>query len=119
MRLLIWDLAGGEKFTGLHSSYLQGAGGAILVCDLTRSQTVDILQEYKERLQEISPQAKLIVVGNKVDLYEGDNVIDKINQISQAYNAPFFITSAKTGQGVEKSFKLLAENMADNMNSKE
>jgi len=37
LNMLIWDLAGSEEFSGVQSSYLQGAQGAILVCDLTRS----------------------------------------------------------------------------------
>ena len=42
VKLLIWDLAGGEDYT--QSSYLMGAAGALLVCDVTRADTLTVYE---------------------------------------------------------------------------
>lgn len=41
LNLLIWDLVGGNEFSRREIGYLVGAAGALLVCDLTRLETVD------------------------------------------------------------------------------
>ena len=36
LTLMLWDLAGSEEFGRVRASYLRGAVGAVLVCDVTR-----------------------------------------------------------------------------------
>ena len=110
VNLLVWDLAGSEEFTGVQSSYLQGASGALLVCDLTRLGTFDVLDTYARRMREINPRAVLAIAGNKVDL-EGQREITskKLAELADAIGAIWFVTSAKTGDGVEKAFGDMAE----------
>ena len=55
--LLIWDMAGSEDFSGVRNNYLQGASGALLVCDLTRANTLDSLTNYTRPLRQTSPKA--------------------------------------------------------------
>ena len=40
LKFLIWDLAGGDDFTQVGNNYLRGAKGALIVCDLTRAETL-------------------------------------------------------------------------------
>ena len=40
VNLLVWDLEGKTKFKAITPSYLKGASGAIVVGDLTRSDTI-------------------------------------------------------------------------------
>jgi small GTP-binding protein len=110
VNLLIWDLAGGEDFTGVQTNYLQGSSGALLVCDLTRALTLDPLKKYGHRLREVNPRAALIIAGNKVDLTEQREIEDEeIVDLADLLDANWFITSAKTGDHVEKAFTSLAE----------
>lgn len=112
VRLLIWDLAANEKFNGTRASYLKGAAGALLVCDLTRPQTLQSLQKYYQRLREVIPQASVLMLGNKLDLIPKES--QTINQIfitASEYKIPYSITSAKTGDGVENAFIKLVEGM--------
>ena len=56
INLLIWDLVGGEFLAETtERNYMRGASGALLVCDLTRLNTLDILPEYLTRLKTINP----------------------------------------------------------------
>jgi small GTP-binding protein len=112
VRLLIWDLAASEKFNGTRTSYLKGTAGALLVCDLTRPQTLHNLSKYYQRLREVSPQTTVFILGNKSDLLLEE--IKTINQIAvkaSEYNIPYGITSAKTGEGVENAFINLVDGM--------
>ena len=40
LTLMVWDLAGSQGTTPIAASYLRGAVGAVLVCDLTRGHHV-------------------------------------------------------------------------------
>ena len=48
MSMLIWDLAGSTGFNSIsNSSYMQGTAGAVIVCDITRRETLAIFSEYR------------------------------------------------------------------------
>ncbi|MDD2921497.1 MAG: GTP-binding protein [Anaerolineales bacterium] len=107
--LIIWDVAGSEEFNGKHTSYLQGASAALLVCDLTRSDTLLTLQKYAQRMKEIEPNSSFVVLANKNDLTDQFEIsADEVASFAAGINAPWFFTSAKTGEQVETSFAQLA-----------
>ncbi len=108
--LMLWDLAGSEEFDSVRTSYLRGAAGAILVCDLTRPATLDTLSVYAAELCRVNPQARLVVAANKGDLTAEHQLTEaQVAQQAAALSAPYFITSAKTGANVEAAFRLLGE----------
>ncbi|MBN1641784.1 MAG: GTP-binding protein [Anaerolineae bacterium] len=108
LNMMLWDLAGSEEFSTLRASYLRGTAGAILVCDLTRVQTLDSLAPYAAGLYQISPGVPIIVAANKRDLVEGQQVTAvQVEQAAAAIHAPYYLTSAKTGQDVEAMFRHL------------
>lgn len=110
LNLLIWDLAGGNDFSKAGSSYLRGAVAALIVCDLTRPETLAGYQFYTDQIRALNPDAILIFAGNKVDL-EDERVIDEVElrALSQQLGGHYLDTSAKTGFQVEAAFRLLAE----------
>jgi small GTP-binding protein len=103
--LMVWDTAGGESFGSVTKSYYRGSGGALLVCDLTRSDTLASLTRYAEDFREVNPGASLVLVGNKADL-DGQRVIsnEQIAAAANANQAAWFVSSAKTGAQVEDAF---------------
>jgi small GTP-binding protein len=112
--LLIWDLAGSQEFHSLQSSYLRGASGAILVCDLTRPATLDSLPRYLESLQRLVDNAQLAVVANKADLADQRSISEEtLAQTASALNAPYYVTSAKDGNQVETLFRCMATALVD------
>jgi small GTP-binding protein len=107
--LLLWDLAGGEEFSGSQASYLRGAAGALLVCDLTRQETLAAIKDYARQLRAIQPKAHIIIVANKTDLDEQREISQTdLENLAVILEAPLFITSAKTGEQVEEAFFSLA-----------
>ena len=110
LSLLIWDLAGGEDFKEISQRYLLGAVGALIVCDLTRAETLTSLERYAEQLRAIDTSAAIVLIGNKVDrakeLVIGDDMLESAGRTTAS---PWLLTSAKTGEQVEKAFLLLAK----------
>lgn len=110
LNLLIWDLAGGDDFSKAGSSYLRGAAGALVVCDLSRAETLDALAYYSHQLREINETAVLLFIGNKADLVDERKISDEeLSQVAQTFAAPYLLTSALTGSNVEDAFCCLAE----------
>ena len=110
LNLLLWDLAGGEDFVKYQSSYLRGAVGALVVCDITRSETIKDLARYAEQIRAVNPVAGLVFLANKSDL---ENRFDfepsELAVVSRSWNCPYLLTSAKTGHQVDEAFLMLAE----------
>ncbi len=108
LTMMLWDLAGSEEFSRVRASYLRGLSGAILVCDLTRSKTLEDLIIYVRDLQDINPTAKIIIAANKGDLLKRHQVTRaQVEEVANKLDAVFYVTSAKTGSEVEKLFRHL------------
>jgi len=65
LNLLIWDLAGGDDYSKMGSHYLRGAVGALIVCDLTRPDTLEALTTYTQQLRDINSETQIVFLGNK------------------------------------------------------
>ena len=112
VNLIIWDLAGGEEFSGHDRNYLRGTSGALLVCDITRPETFQILSAYVQQLHDISPEAEIVIAANKMDLIGGDpTTAPGLESLSQSLGCQFLPTSAKTGENVEKIIGALADKL--------
>jgi small GTP-binding protein len=109
LTMMLWDLAGSEEFDLVRSSYLRGAAGAILVCDLTRPETLDGLHVYAANLRSVNPNAQVLVLGaNKYDLVDRQALdLAPIERVAANLNAPYYLTSAKTGHEVDSLFRHL------------
>lgn len=113
VKLILWDLAGGDEFRHANQSYLRGAAGALLVCDLTRPETLDGLDTYAQQLRALTPDAQLVLLANKVDLADERAVgTQAVATVAATLDAPYWLTSAKTGRYVADAFNALAERLA-------
>jgi len=114
LSMMLWDLAGSEEFSQLRDSYLRGAAGAVLVCDLTRPETLESLRSYAEDLLRISPGARLILAANKRDLTDQQRLTpQQIEAVAADLHAPCYLTSAKTGEEVEALFRRLGQMLVE------
>lgn len=107
--MMIHDIVGQVEFEKIHKQYYRGSEGAFLVCDLTRKDTLEHIGWWLESLSEVVGKVPIILIGNKLDL-EKDYQVSFKDVAGQAkeFGCPYFLTSAKTGENVEKAF----ENMA-------
>lgn len=112
LTMIVWDLAGSEKFTQARANYLRGAAGAIIVCDLTRAVTLENVPGYINDLRQLSPTAKLLLAVNKCDLIEERQIaFPQVEAVANRFKLPFFLTSAKTGTAVELMFQHLGQKL--------
>ena len=112
LTLLLWDLAGSEKFDRVMSSYYRGAAGAVLVCDLTRLETLRAVANYTRDFWSVNPRTPIVVVGNKVDVVEKRAISDEeLASAAGQYQLPWFVSSAKTGENVEIFFQALGQRL--------
>ena len=117
LNMMLWDLAGSEEFNRVRASYFRGATGAVLVCDLTRTETLAGLLTYAQDLQKVCPKACFVVAGNKSDLVDEQQVTladlegaaVAIERSTGCGSVSCYLTSARTGQDVETLFRRLAE----------
>lgn len=109
----IWDTAGQEKYKSITSSFFQNADGGIVVFDVTNQSSFDNIQNWiSEFNNKNSKSAKLILVGNKIDLISDRQVPHEIAQNFANNNQISYIeASALTGENVNDVFETL-ENLA-------
>ena len=116
LTMILWDLAGSEEFSQMRRAYLRGAAGALLVYDLTRTETLASLGDYADQLLQINSNAAVVIVANKSDLVAAggnDNGIAVATldgrALAGSLDAPFLTTSALTGANVEDAFRQLGQ----------
>lgn len=111
IRMLLWDIAGQDKYELTRQSFFQGCVGALLVYDITRYTTFEQIKlKWLEDFKKFSrPDGIYILIGNKSDLKESIKVSSEEGKsLAQNINAAEFIeTSAKYGENVEQAFKKL------------
>ncbi len=114
-KLVIWDVAGQEKFKFLRKQYYEGTQGALVIFDLTRLKTYEELEHWLSEMFEILQiQIPFIIIGNKLDLVkEVSRSIDSgiVRSYAENQDSIYIETSAKTGENVEDAFKELTQRM--------
>lgn len=108
LTLMIWDVMGQKGFDLTPSRAFVGGKGAIIVCDLTRRDTMTDLPNLVTKLFNATMNIPIVFLANKNDLV-GQFQFDtsELAEIAKAYNAPYFSTSAKTGENVEQAFRII------------
>jgi small GTP-binding protein len=106
--VMLWDLAGSEEFDSVRASYLRGAAGALVVCDVTQRATLAAVPRYVDQLRALNPRAAIVLAANKQDLAEQRMLSeDELVRTAAELGAGYIPTSAKTGAGVEEAFRHL------------
>ncbi len=122
VRLIMWDLAGQEKYNVIRSMYFQGCVGALVVYDVTRFQTFENIESkwLKDFKKYVKREGAYILIGNKIDLSDRRTVPEeKGKELAEKIQASDFIeTSAKFGDNVEKAFKNLVFQILRNYGEK-
>ncbi len=111
VNLMIWDIAGQPQFYMLHRPYFNGADGMMLVYDITRSSSFSNINNWWSTSIKYGLSAiPRILIGNKIDLKDDRKIIlPMAEHLSEKINAPFFETSAVTGENVKLIFQKIAE----------
>lgn len=116
----IWDLGGQESFKSLRKLYLEGANGALVIFDMTKRKTFDKLNEWVQSFREARGEQPLLLIGNKIDLKDKIKITEnEAREFAENNKMAFLLTSAKTGNNVEKAFRDLMKSILEEAISKE
>jgi small GTP-binding protein len=108
--MAIWDIIGQKEFRALISRFYKNASGSLLICDLSRPDTLQNLKNWTSSIYGAIGKIPIVFVGNKVDLIDHDSFnTDDLLELSVRYGAPWITTSAKNGDNVEQAFYLLGK----------
>lgn len=105
--LLLWDLAGEDSRSQVHTSYLRGAAAYFLVCDGTWAESLVTAKSIHKRAVETVGDIPCMLVINKADLWNKWEITAPELEQLVAEGWKVQVTSAKTGDGVEEMFSKL------------
>ena len=110
-KLVIWDVAGADKFGATEFAYLRGAAGYLYVADGTRPPTIDATLALRKQVDGLHGSKPCVLLINKHDLSEQWDVRPaQVGALRERFD-DVFLTSAKTGADVESAFASLAKLM--------
>src|SRR2546427_9027996 len=111
MDITVWDIMGEKGFRDLlKEAFFHGQKGVLAVADFTRYSTLRELDDWVQGVFKVVGEIPVVYAINKIDLKDEVMILygDKeIGEASRAFEAPFFYTSAKTGENVELLFQRL------------
>ncbi|MDJ0520937.1 MAG: Rab family GTPase [Planctomycetota bacterium] len=111
VRMVLWDIQGEDELQPIKPSYMTGASGCLLVVDGTRPETLDVARRLKIWGEANAGPIPFVMLLNKVDLTADWALQDEDLQGDNRPGCRVIQTSAKTGEGVEDAFRILAEKM--------
>ena len=107
IKLQIWDTCGQEIYRSLITNFYRSSSLAIIVYSIDKRDSFKDLDLWiKELKLNNSPDTKLILVGNKLDLEEEREVsYEEGKKFQDDFGfIDFFETSAKTGENIKNMF---------------
>ena len=110
----IWDLGGQDSFKNLRKLYLEGSKGALIIFDLTNRKSFEKLGSWIQDFREQEEEKPFCLIGNKADLKDQIVVTEEeANLLAKEHGVNLILTSAKTGENVEKAFANLGKKLLE------
>ncbi len=111
VHLMIWDVMGNAGFRNiLKTSYFYGADGLFVVADVTRPETFESLPDWvSAAIEGAERELPLILMANKTDLEWKMSEDDVANWAANLFAKSYYLTSAKTGENVDRAFHHIAD----------
>jgi small GTP-binding protein len=121
VHLQMWDTAGQERFKSIVSQLYRDADGVILVYDVTAPRSFSEVKNLIAELESILDPRFTVLVGNKIDRAEKEQLEDEksiLKDLANKTKFEYFFTSAKTGENVNKIFEHLSRSLYYNKKPK-
>jgi small GTP-binding protein len=119
IQLVLWDIAGQQKFSMMRQQFYLGSDGIFLIFDLTNPKSFDDLSTWHQDVQKQLKDRALMgyIIGNKKDLSENLAVDTKqaVN-LATELELGYIETSARTGENVDNAFYIIAKMLYSSIN---
>jgi len=115
VELLLWDIAGQDSFNFLRPSFFKNSNASIIVYSLEPNKlgedSFSHIQDWNNDINNFCGNIPRVIFANKVDLIKEDTIPhDALKKLIEKYKyLGYYITSAKTGEGVIDAFNTLIE----------
>lgn len=103
-RLHIWDTAGEEQYRSMTRFFLREAVVGLVVYDITDAKSATNMDSWISCLLEDSPDAQVLVVGNKNDSPNRKVSQEDILHYAAANQFETIECSAKSGENISEVF---------------
>jgi len=119
-RLQMWDIAGQDRFAKLTRAYFNNASGAVIVCDVTRRNTMLAVKAWKDEIDRcLGPELPVILFANKSDCVKGGRSTLSIGAECERICTElglfsWFFACAKDGDNVDDGFNQLVREILRN-----
>merc|ERR1712087_141592 len=113
LNLAIWDTAGQERFHALGPIYYRDADAALLVFDITDTESFAKVKNWVRELRKmVGENIVIVIAGNKSDLERQRLVSQQTAALyAESVGASYAETSAKTGRGIDEAFAVMARQL--------
>ncbi|RLN46203.1 hypothetical protein BBJ29_004711 [Phytophthora kernoviae] len=120
--LQLWDIAGQDRFAKFTRGYFREAKGAVIVCDITRANTIEAVENWKNEIDMCckdlndGTEIPVVMVANKSDLLVNpmdalDLGVNMQKCVAKNNIVEWFRASAKSGEKVPDAFQCLVDRM--------
>ncbi len=116
VKLFFWDIAGQKEFSFMRPTFYKGSKAAIIVFSLAPNEIDDSfkhISEWHEDIKKYCGNIPIVLFGNKMDLVSDEELDEsKVEEIVDKRDfLGYYKTSAKTGNGVYKSFQAIIKDL--------
>lgn len=106
--LVLWDLAGQDRFESVRPTFYKGSHAAVVVFDLTSRGSFYDVRSWVREIRRNAPQTPFVLVGNKSD--KGNEDLREVSreeaeELAHELKVPYLETSALDGSNVESVFQ--------------
>ena len=112
LSLVLWDLAGQDRFESIRDGFYSGSHASLVVFDITSRGSFYDCNSWVRELKRNSPNTPFILVGNKSDK-AGEDLRevgkDEALDLAKKFGVPYIETSAKKGINVNHVFQMAAK----------
>jgi len=111
MTMTIWDILGQKGYAGVQESAVKGGQAVLMVYDVTREESWKSVEEqWIPIVWRLAGKIPIVFAGNKVDLAANRTYAkDLLSFLMQKYDAAGFLSSAKTGENVDRMFDAVGD----------
>jgi small GTP-binding protein len=101
----LWDTAGQEYFSSIVRTYYRNIAGAILVFDVTYRYSFERIRYWLKELKETNKNhGKLILVGNKIDLFPRKVTTTEAEKFAKENDMQYYEISIKNKTNIPQFF---------------
>jgi len=112
-RLVVWDVSGQDQFEFTRRAFYRGSKAVGLVYAVDDRASFELLPKWYEEIRAILPTVPVVLAANKGDMPRCVSE-DEGRARAREWEAPLFVTSCLTGEGVHDFFHAIAHAAANN-----